>query len=192
MPGILFVVSAPSGAGKTSLLKALLEAESGLTVSISHTTRPPRPGEEDGVHYHFVDQEAFARIRDADGFLESAQVFDNCYGTSERAVREGLARGDDVVLEIDWQGARQVRRRLPEVVSIFIAPPSVNELRRRLEARAQDSAEVIARRMADAEADLAHGDEYDYLVVNEVFDAALADLRAIVRAERLRGSRGGR
>jgi guanylate kinase len=192
MPGILFVVSAPSGAGKTSLLKALLEAESGLTVSISHTTRPPRPGEEDGVHYHFVDQEAFARIRDADGFLESAQVFDNCYGTSERAVREGLARGDDVVLEIDWQGARQVRRRLPEAVSIFIAPPSVNELRRRLEARAQDSAEVIARRMADAEADLAHGDEYDYLVVNEVFDAALADLRAIVRAERLRGSRGGR
>ncbi|MEJ2576594.1 MAG: guanylate kinase [Gammaproteobacteria bacterium] len=192
MPGILFVVSAPSGAGKTSLLKALLEAESGLTVSISHTTRPPRPGEEDGVHYHFVDQEAFARIRDADGFLESAQVFDNCYGTSERAVREGLARGDDVVLEIDWQGARQVRRRLPEAVSIFIAPPSVNELRRRLEARAQDSAEVIARRMADAEADLAHRDEYDYLVVNEVFDAALADLRAIVRAERLRGSRGGR
>ncbi len=192
MPGILFVVSAPSGAGKTSLLKALLEAESGLTVSISHTTRPPRPGEEDGVHYHFVDQEAFARIRDADGFLESAQVFDNCYGTSERAVREGLARGDDVVLEIDWQGARQVRRRLPEAVSIFIAPPSVNELRRRLEARAQDSAEVIARRMADAEADLAHRDEYDYLVVNEVFDAALADLRAIVRAERLRSSRGGR
>jgi guanylate kinase len=186
MSGILFIVSAPSGAGKTSLLKALLEDARGLTVSVSHTTRAPRPGEEDGVHYHFVDRETFERIAEDGGFLESARVFDNFYGTSEQAVRDGLARGDDVVLEIDWQGARQVRQRIPGSVSVFIAPPSVEELRRRLASRGQDSAEVIARRMADAESDMAHRDEYDYLVINEVFERALDDLRAIVRAERLR------
>jgi guanylate kinase len=187
--GVLFVVSAPSGAGKTSLLKALVPTDPRLRVSVSHTTRTPRPGEQDGTHYHFVERGRFEAMAAAGEFLEHARVFDNLYGTSERSVRERLVAGFDVVLEIDWQGARQVRARFPEAVSVFIVPPSVEALRRRLSGRGQDSAEVIDRRMRDARNELSHFGEYDYVVVNDVFDQALADLRAIISAERLRLSR---
>lgn len=184
--GILFIVSAPSGAGKTSLLKVLLEETEGLHLSVSHTTRKPRPGERDGVHYHFTDVPTFERLAADNGFLEHAQVFDNYYGTSAAVVRDGLDAGRDLVLEIDWQGARQVRERFPDAVSIFILPPSVEELRRRLAARGQDTAEVVERRMTGALDELSHFDEYDYLVINDRFEAALDDLRALIRAERLR------
>lgn len=184
--GVLFVVSAPSGAGKTSLLKALVPTDPRLRVSVSHTTRTPRPGEQDGTHYHFVERGRFEAMAAAGEFLEHARVFDNLYGTSERSVRERLVAGFDVVLEIDWQGARQVRARFPEAVSVFIVPPSVEALRERLSGRGQDSAEIIDRRMRDARSELSHFGEYDYLVVNDDFDQALADLRSIVGAERLR------
>jgi len=183
--GILFIVSAPSGAGKTSLLKVLLEEADGLGVSVSHTTRAPRPGEQNGVHYHFVDIPAFEAMVAERGFLEHARVFDNYYGTSAAGVRSELERGCDLVLEIDWQGARQVREHFPEAVSIFILPPSVEELRRRLSARGQDSDEVVERRMQSAMDELSHFDEYDYLVINDRFEDALEDLRTLVRAERL-------
>ena len=185
-PGILFIVSAPSGAGKTSLLAKLVPADDGLVLSVSHATRPMRPGEQDGVHYHFVSVEAFEALVEAGAFIEHAQVFDNYYGTSEQAVRDQLAQGLDVVLEIDWQGARQVRRRFPDAVSVFVAPPSIDALRERLSGRGQDDAAVVDRRMADARNELSHYPEYDFLVINELFDEALADLRAIVRAARLR------
>jgi guanylate kinase len=184
--GVLFVVSAPSGAGKTSLLKALVPTDPRLRVSVSHTTRAPRPGEQDGTHYHFVDRARFEAMVAAGEFLEHARVFDNLYGTAERSVRDVLGANFDVVLEIDWQGARQVRARFPEAVSVFIVPPSVEALRRRLSGRGQDSAEIIDRRMRDARSELSHFGEYDYLVVNDDFDQALADLRAIIGAERLR------
>jgi len=187
--GILFVVSAPSGAGKTSLLRQLVPADDRLLMSVSHATRAMRPGEEDGVHYHFVSVDRFERLVGEGGFLEHAQVFDNYYGTSEAAVREPLAKGLDVVLEIDWQGARQVRRRFPEVVSLFVAPPNITALRERLSGRGQDSEEIVDRRMADARSELSHYPEYDYLVINDDFDTALAELRAIVTAERLREPR---
>jgi guanylate kinase len=187
--GVLFVVSAPSGAGKTSLLRALIPTDPRLRLSISHTTRAPRPGEADGVHYHFVDRAAFEAMVAAGEFLEHAQVFDNLYGTAERSVRAVLGGDLDVVLEIDWQGARQVRARFPEAVLVFVAPPSVAALRERLSGRGQDSAEVIERRMRDARGELSHFGEYDYLVVNDVFEQALSDLRAIVAAERLRRPR---
>lgn len=187
--GVLFVVSAPSGAGKTSLLKALIPSDPRLRLSVSHTTRVPRPGEQDGVHYHFVDRPWFERMVADGAFLEHAQVFDNLYGTAEATVRDLLARGHDAVLEIDWQGARQVRARFPEAVGIFIVPPSVAALRDRLGGRGQDSPEVIERRMRDARSELSHYGEYDYLVVNDAFDRALEDLRAIVAAERLRRPR---
>lgn len=187
--GNLFVVSAPSGAGKSSLLRALLEREPGLSVAVSHTTRSPRPGEVDGVHYHFVDRERFSAMVEAGEFLEHAQVFDRFYGTSEQAVREPLAAGRDLVLEIDWQGARQVRQRFSQACGIFILPPSVAALRERLSARGQDSEEVIERRMRDAEAEISHYPEYDYLVVNDDFDQALAELRAVIVASRLREQR---
>jgi guanylate kinase len=187
--GVLFVVSAPSGAGKTSLLRALIPTDPRLRLSISHTTRAPRPGEEDGVHYHFVDRPAFEAMVAAGEFLEHAQVFDNLYGTAEQSVRAVLGGDLDVVLEIDWQGARQVRARFPEAVSVFVAPPSVAALRERLSGRGQDSADVIERRMRDARGELSHFGEYDYLVVNDVFEQALSDLRAIVAAERLRRPR---
>jgi len=188
-PGILFVVSAPSGAGKTSLLRQLVPADDRLVMSVSHATRGMRPGEVEGVHYHFVSVGRFELLVEEGAFLEHAQVFDNYYGTSEAAVRDPLARGRDVVLEIDWQGARQVRRRFPEAVSLFVAPPSITALRERLSSRGQDSEEIVDRRMADARSELSHYPEYDYLVINDDFETALAELRAIVTAERLREPR---
>jgi len=187
--GILFIVSAPSGAGKTSLLRELLPTDERLVLSVSHATREMRPGEEDGRHYHFVSLERFEQMVGEGAFLEHARVFDNYYGTSEAAVREPLAGGLDVVLEIDWQGALQVRQRFPGAVSIFIAPPDIEALRERLSGRGQDSDETIERRMADARSELSHYPEFDYLVINGVFDQALAELRAIVTAERLREPR---
>jgi guanylate kinase len=187
--GVLFVVSAPSGAGKTSLLKALIPADPSLRLSVSHTTRAPRPGEQDGVHYHFIDRARFEEMVGGGAFLEHARVFDHHYGTSEAAVRRLLDEGHDVVLEIDWQGARQVRARIAGAVGVFIVPPSVSALRERLGGRGQDSTEVIERRMRDARSELSHYGEYDYLVVNDVFDRTLGDLRAIVTAERLRRPR---
>ena len=189
MKGLLFIVSAPSGAGKTSLLKALLERDSALTVSVSHTSRAPRPGEEDGKHYHFVSKEQFIDLVGHGVFLEHARVFDNFYGTSEDAVRAQLEAGHDVVLEIDWQGARQVRHGFPDAVSIFIAPPSIEELEKRLSDRGQDGEETIARRMRDAANEMVHYSEYDYLVINDDFDQALSELHSIVRGERLRTPR---
>ena len=189
VPGILFIVSAPSGAGKTSLLKQLIPADSGLALSVSHTTRAMRPGEQDGVHYHFVAVDDFLRMVGEGAFLEHAQVFDNYYGTAEAGVRNQLAGGQDVVLEIDWQGARQVRQRFPGAVSIFVAPPSIEALRERLGGRGTDSDEIIERRMRDAQSELSHYAEYDYLVINDDFDVALAELAAIVAAERLREPR---
>ena len=186
---ILFIVSAPSGAGKTSLLRALLPEDGRLALSVSHTTRPPRPGEENGVHYHFVSVDEFQRLVAEGAFLEQAEVFGNYYGTSEAGVREQLAGGSDVVLEIDWQGARQVRKVFPEAVSIFIAPPSIEALRERLGSRGQDDEAVIERRMAEARSELSHYAEYAYLVINDDFDTALDELRCIVRAERLRTPR---
>ena len=186
---ILFIVSAPSGAGKTSLLRELVPADPRLVMSVSHATRAMRTGEKDGVHYHFVSTAGFEALVEQGAFLEYAKVFDNYYGTSEVAVRTQLAQGLDVLLEIDWQGARQVRKRFSGAVSIFIAPPSIEALRERLSGRGQDSAEVVERRMADARAEMSHYLEYDYLVINDDFDTALAELRAIVAAERLRQPR---
>ncbi|QIK36710.1 guanylate kinase [Caldichromatium japonicum] len=184
--GLLFIVSAPSGAGKTSLVRALLECDPGLSLSISCTTRPPRAGEQDGVHYHFLDRAAFDEALAAGAFLEYAQVFDHLYGTRAADVIHYLDKGSDLLLEIDWQGARQVRARFPEAISIFILPPTLEELERRLRERRTDSSETIARRMAQAHAELAHWTEYDYLVVNDRFEAALAALHAIVTAARHR------
>jgi len=183
--GTLFILSAPSGAGKTSLLKALREQDEQLQVCISHTTRAMRPGEENGVHYHFVDHQRFLHMVEAGEFLEHAEVFGNFYGTAEAAVREQLEQGD-LVLEIDWQGARQVRKRFPEAVSIFILPPSPEDLRERLDARGQDSEEIIQGRMHDAVSEMSHYAEFDYLVINDIFDAALEELDCIVCSQRLR------
>jgi guanylate kinase len=187
--GILFVVSAPSGAGKTSLVNALLECDTHLSLSVSYTTRAPRPGEKDGEHYHFVDKARFEAMVAEDAFVEYARVFDNAYGTAESALREVLDAGRDLLLEIDWQGAQQVRARFPEAVTVFIVPPSVEELERRLRGRGQDSDAVIAARMASARDELSHYGEYDYLIVNQVFETALAELQSVVAAERLRQPR---
>jgi guanylate kinase len=184
--GTLFIVSAPSGAGKTSLLKALIEQDAQVTVSVSHTTRSIRSGERDGVDYHFVDEATFRDMVEESAFLEHAQVFGNFYGTSEAAVRAQLSAGQDVILEIDWQGARQVRRLFPEAVSIFILPPTPAALRDRLTSRGQDSEEIIVRRMQEAVSQMSHYPEFDYLVVNDEFDAALRELSCVVTAQRLR------
>jgi len=177
----LFVISAPSGAGKTSLVKALLQRLPGLRVSTSHTTRPPRPNEQDGREYYFVSPAQFQQLVDEQAFLEHAQVFDNFYGTSLGQLREKLAAGHDVILEIDWQGARQVRAALPGCCTIFILPPSLPALKARLNGRATDSAAVIARRLADAVADMSHWQEFDYVVVNDDFDRAVDELAAIIQ-----------
>jgi guanylate kinase len=180
MPGRLFVISAPSGAGKTSLVKALLAAEPGVRVCVSHTTRRQRPSEQHERDYYFVTPEQFHAIREADGFLESANVFDNWYGTSRLALERAFGSGYDVVLEIDWQGARQVRARVPSCISIFILPPSRAALEQRLRARRTDQDEVIARRLRDAVSDMTHYEEFDYVVVNDDFGKAVADLRRII------------
>lgn len=185
MTGTLYIVSAPSGGGKTSLVRALRESEAGLVISVSHTTRQRRPSEHAGVDYHFVDRAAFDRMVAAGEFLEYARVYDHYYATSHAGVDQELAKGLDVLLDIDWQGARQVRAAMPEAVSIFLLPPSRAELERRLRGRAQDSDVVIAARMQAAVEEMTHYVEYDYLVINDHFDQALADLRAIVRARRL-------
>jgi guanylate kinase len=187
--GILFIVSAPSGAGKTSLVKALLAQDQRLGLAVSYTTRGPRPGEQNGVHYHFVDTASFAAMVAEGAFLEHAEVFGNRYGTAEATVRAELARGRDLVLEIDWQGARQVRARFPEAVSIFVLPPSTTALEDRLSGRGQDDAAVIASRMSRARSEMSHYREYDYLVVNDRFSDALAALGCVVNAERLRRDR---
>lgn len=182
--GHLFVISAPSGAGKTSLIKALAESDCSLTVSVSHTTRARRDGEEDGVHYHFVDRETFAAMRARDEFLECADVFGHAYGTSRRAVFDAVDAARDVILEIDWQGAAQVRARWPSAVAIFLLPPSRHALVSRLRGRGQDPHDVIAARTAQAVADMSHHGEFDHVVVNDDFDAAVATLREIVEATR--------
>jgi guanylate kinase len=184
--GTLFVVAAPSGAGKSTLVNALLEREPGISLSISHTTRAPRAGESEGSHYHFVAREVFERMI-ADGeFFEHAEVHGDLKGTSLGAVAPLLREGRDVLLEIDWQGARHVRAKVPDCQGIFILPPSRAELERRLRARASDSAAAIVRRLDDSRADIAHAHEFDFIVVNDDFDQALDQLQAIVRAVRLR------
>lgn len=184
--GTLYVISAPSGAGKTSLVAEMLSRDSRLGVSVSHTTRPTRPGEQDGVNYHFVSRDVFEVMIRQDQFLEFADVFGNYYGTSQVWVEETLSKGRDVILEIDWQGAVQVRRQLPECVSIFIVPPSPEALRARLTSRGQDAAEVIEHRLREAAEECSHALEFDYLVVNDDFDSALEELLSIVRTQRLR------
>ncbi len=186
IPGNLFIITAASGAGKTSLVNALLTKDGQVRLSISHTTRAPRPGEENGVHYHFVNETKFAEILNAGGFLESASVHGARYGTSQVAVESALTAGFDVILEIDWQGAVQIRQTYPQAISVFILPPSIETLAERLSRRGQDSADVIAMRLAAAREEMRHVAEFDYVTINDDFDAALQDLLAIVRAQRLK------
>jgi guanylate kinase len=181
----LVIIAAPSGGGKTSLVNALLSADHHLALSVSHTTRPPRPGELDGQHYHFIEQRAFDAFASAGAFLEHATVFGHSYGTHADALRAQLERGLDVILEIDWQGAAQVRAAFPASRSVFILPPSLAVLRERLARRGQDSETVIQRRMREAQTEISHWEEFDYLVVNEEFQDALRDLQAIIQACRL-------
>lgn len=183
--GNLFIVSAPSGAGKTSLVAALVDRLDNLRTSISHTTRPQRPGETHGVNYHFTDRDEFLRMVEESRFLEHAEVFGNLYGTSADWVDEVRKGGDDVILEIDWQGAEQVRRLAPDARSIFILPPSLTVLEERLRSRGQDDDAVIRQRLAGAQAEMAHYPEFDFLVINDRFDEALNDLAAIVHSTRL-------
>lgn len=184
MRGRLFVITAPSGAGKTSLTRALLAEEPGLKLSTSYTTRAPRPGERNGREYHFVDEPTFLAMRDRGEFLENALVHGNRYATSKNVINETLERGQDLILEIDWQGAAQVRELYPDCVGIFILPPSLEELERRLRGRGQDSDVVIQRRLANAQAEMAHAGEFDYRIINKDFDIAKAELAQIVRRER--------
>ena len=184
----LFVISAPSGAGKTSLVSALLQQTDDIQVSISHTTRPMRPGEEDGVNYHFVSREGFEEQLTAGRFLEHAEVFGNYYGTSRDWVEQKLADGVDVILEIDWQGAQQIRQ-LIDCTSIFILPPSVETLRQRLTQRGQDDETVINRRMAEAQAEISHYSEADYLIINDDFSTALTELHALIISQRMEMAR---
>jgi guanylate kinase len=184
--GTLYVISAPSGAGKTSLVAEMLKVDDRLGVSISHTTRPMRTGEKDGVNYHFVSRGEFEAMINRGDFLEHADVFGNYYGTSQVWVKDTLATGRDVILEIDWQGAAQVRHLLPECVGVFIVPPSPGALTERLTGRGTDAPEVVERRLNEAADECSHAIEFDYLVVNDDFGTALADLLAIVRCHRLR------
>ncbi|NOT16698.1 MAG: guanylate kinase [Sulfuriferula sp.] len=186
MQGNLIILTAPSGAGKTSLVRALLTQDKGVSLSISYTTRAPRPGEEDGCDYHFVDTATFMDMLAQGAFLESAEVYGNHYATSEQWIRDALKTGQDILLEIDWQGAQQVRRLFPDTVGIFIVPPSLTVLQTRLQGRGQDSAEVVARRLAAAREDISHVGEFDYVIINDDFNTALADLQAVIQACRLR------
>jgi guanylate kinase len=189
MSGALFIVSSPSGGGKTSLVRALLEAEPEVRLSVSYTTRAARPGEVDGRDYHFVTPPVFERMLEAGEFLESAVIYGNRYGTSQKWIERERAEGRDVLLEIDWQGAQQVRRLMRQVVSVFILPPSPEVLESRLRERGQDSEEVVARRLAAARHEIAHVSEYEYVIINDDFNRAAQDLRSIIRAERLKLSR---
>ncbi|MGB5132450.1 MAG: guanylate kinase [Steroidobacteraceae bacterium] len=191
--GHLYVIAAPSGAGKTSLMRALLERRPAVSFSVSCTTRAPRPHEQDGRDYHFIDRAQFERLIRADEFIEHADVFGNLYGTRRSTVDAALAEGRDLILEIDWQGARQVRKRLPEAIQIFVLPPSRAELEARLRKRATDSPEVIARRLAESVSEMSHWREFDFVIVNRDFDQALAELEAIFdgRGEASRQDRPG-
>jgi guanylate kinase len=184
LSGNLFIVSAPSGAGKSSLISALLKNHSDMLVSVSHTTRQPRPGEVDGVHYNFTSVSQFKQLIADNEFLEWAEVFGNYYGTSRSAIVANLRQGIDVFLDIDWQGARQIRQQAPGTLGIFILPPSLTELQQRLENRGQDSESVIAKRMAQAQSEMSHADEYEYLIINDNFNTALAEFEHIVLAQR--------
>ncbi|MEO1957629.1 MAG: guanylate kinase [Methylophilaceae bacterium] len=186
MQGNLFIITAASGAGKTSLVKALLEKDQHIKLSISHTTRAQRPGEDNGVHYHFVKEDRFLALLEAGDFIENALVHSARYGTSQSKVNAALAAGSDVVLEIDWQGAEQVKKLYPDAISIFILPPSLEALEERLSNRGQDSAEVIAKRMAVADAEMRHVVAFDYVTINDKFDNALQDLIAIIQSQRLK------
>ena len=185
MSGNVFIVSAPSGAGKTSMVRALLEADPQVKLSVSYTTRAPRPGEVDGQHYHFVDMNAFMVMLNRGDFLESAEVYGNHYGTSQRWIETQLAHGLDILLEIDWQGAAQVRRLMPQAISIFVLPPSPTALRERLTGRGQDSEEIIAGRLAAAREDMSHVSEFNYVIINDDFATAAGELQAVVKASRL-------
>jgi guanylate kinase len=184
--GSIFLIAAPSGAGKSSLVKALLAKDSRLHLSISHTTRPPRPGEQNGREYHFVSRETFNQMREAGEFLECAEVYGNGYGTSAKWIRSQLAQGNDVILEIDWQGAQQVRKLFPACIDIFILPPGLDTLEQRLKGRGTDSQEVIDRRLAAAHEDLSHAGEFEYVIINDQFSDAVEDLVAVVRSGRCR------
>lgn len=192
--GNLFILAAPSGAGKSSLIKALLERyqDDSMQVSVSHTTRSPRPGEQQGVHYHFVNESEFKQMIADDAFFEWAEVFGKYYGTSKQAIAATLEQGKDVFLDIDWQGARQVKAQMPDTATIFIAPPSRDELLRRLQHRNTDSAEVISDRMAKAKEEISHYQEFDYVVVNDDFDQALKEVEAIVLCQRLKQTKQAR
>ena len=183
--GNIFVVAAPSGAGKTSLVNALIETTASAHLSVSHTTREPRPGEENGKHYHFVERSEFEEMRRSNQFLEHAEVFGNLYGTSRQTVQDQIDNGCDVILEIDWQGARQVKTAMPGAIGIFVLPPSRKTLQQRLLSRGQDSADTIDHRMAESCDEISHFEEFDYIVVNDQFENALNDLICIVRSARL-------
>lgn len=184
--GSLFIVSAPSGAGKTTLVKLLMQHDTAVHPSVSFTTRPPRPGEVNGREYHFIDQARFTAMCEAGDFVEWAEVHGNFYGTSRHWLQERIAAGDEVLLEIDWQGARQVRAAFPDAITLFVLPPSMNELERRLRGRGTDAEEVVARRLAAAMDEMRHVSEFDFVIINDELNVALADLLAIVRAERLK------
>jgi guanylate kinase len=185
MSGLLIVITAPSGAGKSSLIAAALKADAALRLSVSYTTRAPRPGEQDGREYHFVPESTFLAMLERAEFLESAEVHGYRYGTAESAINRELAAKHDLILEIDWQGAQQVRRLYPDCIGIFILPPSIEELERRMQKRGQDAADVISRRMAVAKDEISHAPEFDYVIINKDFDEASQDLLAIIRAARL-------
>ncbi len=189
MSGNLFIISAPSGAGKTSLVHALLDINPHIDLSVSYTTRDPRPGEQDGKDYHFVSRETFLEMAKRGEFLESAEVYGNLYGTSQTWISQEITKGRDILLEIDWQGAAQVRRLFPDCISIFILPPSIAALEQRLKGRGKDNDAVIAHRMAAAREDIAHVAEFDYVIINDNLDAALRELNAVVLSSRLRSSK---
>ncbi len=186
MTGKLFVITAPSGAGKTSLIEAVMREDPTLKISVSYTTRAPRAGERDGVDYHFVERATFEAMQRRGEFLESAEVHGNHYGTSRKVILDAVAAGEDLILEIDWQGARQVRQLYPDCIGIFILPPSIEELERRMRGRGKDSDEVMRRRLQNAREELAHADEFKYAIINKDFDTARRELAEILRKERTR------